>query len=130
MRFPWGDVIDHSWDNYLAQGSEYPYDMSPYTDDTHHPSLGDGSGHHTSPVGSSVPTGHRGSLYDMGGNLFERSWDWFSTSYYDSSPANNPRGPDGAISIASISGKEEARQSWTQPYPTTASVSVKGGRNS
>jgi formylglycine-generating enzyme required for sulfatase activity len=32
-------------------------------------------------------------LYDMHGNVFEWCWDWFSSNYYSSSPAQDPTGP-------------------------------------
>lgn len=43
------------------------------------------------PVGTKAP--NRIGTYDMSGNLYEWCWDWFSSTYYSSSPASNPTGP-------------------------------------
>ncbi|HOY56683.1 MAG TPA: SUMF1/EgtB/PvdO family nonheme iron enzyme [Verrucomicrobiota bacterium] len=51
------------------------------------------------PVGIFPPNGY--GLYDAAGNVWEWCWDWFSHTYYASSPADNPRGPAaGSVRVA------------------------------
>ena len=52
---------------------------------------GDNSGHETHPVGQKKP--NELGIYDMSGNVYEWCSDWYSSSYYSSSPRNNPEGP-------------------------------------
>ena len=90
-RFPWGYSINHSQANYLANGSLYAYDSSPYTTWVYHPTWNDGIIPYTSPAGSFSANGY--GLYDMAGNVSQWCSDLYLENYYSSSPSNNPTGP-------------------------------------
>ena len=90
QNFPWGNTINHTYDNYL--NSNYSYE-SPQNQG-YHPTYATGGEPYTSPVGCFSANGY--GLYDMAGNVWEWCWDCFG-SY----PAGSQTDPRGASSGSS-----------------------------
>ena len=99
-RFPWGDRISQSLDNYYGSPTSYTYDDGP----AGYNSIGSigGTDPATSPVGSFPANGY--GLHDMAGNVLELCWDWYGT--YAAGAQTDPRG------VASGSGRVCRGGSW------------------
>ena len=69
-RYPWGDTFDKSKLNSFENGNKDTTEVGKY------------------PSGAS-PYG----AYDMAGNVWEWTNDWYGENYYASSPKQNPQGP-------------------------------------
>jgi formylglycine-generating enzyme required for sulfatase activity len=67
--YPWGEKIDESFANFNYSVSD------------------------TTAVGSYENGKSPYGVYDMAGNVWEWVADWYSDTYYDRSPAENPSGP-------------------------------------
>ena len=99
-QFPWGNNTntDGTWANWESSGDPYESGDYPWTtpvgfyDGTLHlKSDFNWPGSATSYQTSNAVNGF--GLYDMGGNIWQWVNDWFSASYYSSSPSSNPTGP-------------------------------------
>ena len=116
-RFPWGDDIYHTQANY-SSSALYSYDKGPTRG--HHPLWNDGIQPYTSPVGffdgtmkykadynwpgsatsyQTTSGANNYGLYDMADNVWEWCNDWWSDSYYTSSPTDNPTGPTSGMYV-------------------------------
>ena len=56
-----------------------------------HPDYAAGGSPYTSPVDAFAPNGY--GLFDLAGNVLQWCGDWYTNSYYASSPGVDPRGP-------------------------------------
>ena len=112
-RFPWSDqdTIQHTRANYWSS-SGVSYDTSPTRG--FHPCWGAADNPLTCPVGffsgalqyaadwdwpgppdsyQTADAANDYGLYDMAGNVWEWCHDWYGSTYYATSPYENPRGP-------------------------------------
>ncbi|MBI1354529.1 MAG: SUMF1/EgtB/PvdO family nonheme iron enzyme [Acidobacteria bacterium] len=72
LKYPWGNERSHEEANYWRSGGRDRWK-------------------HTAPVASFPANGF--GLYDMAGNVYEWTADWYDEQYYGRSPAQDPPGP-------------------------------------
>jgi formylglycine-generating enzyme required for sulfatase activity len=96
--FPWGNFQTQEQVSNLPLGCSDKISVSPYTapgypapacDQPLYPDIEDTNEVDSYPLGAS-PYG----VLNMGGNVSEWVSDWYSPTYYLSSPVDNPQGPD------------------------------------
>ncbi len=98
--FPWGEYPnpDGTWSNWEASGDPYETGDYPWTTPVgfyngalHLKSAFNWPGSQTSYQTSNAVNGY--GLYDMAGNVWQWTNDWYDNDYYSISPASNPTGP-------------------------------------
>jgi len=81
--YPWGDAFDGEKTNVCDKNCKGG-SSNPYVDDGYAESA---------PVGSFPQDVSPYGIYDLAGNVFEWTADWYDEKYYRTSPAINPKGP-------------------------------------
>jgi formylglycine-generating enzyme required for sulfatase activity len=81
------EYVARAGTDYFYAGSDIIGDVAWYTSN---------SSGATHPVAQKDPNDW--GLYDMSGNVYEWTWDWYDSGYYSSSPSSDPEGPTSGSS--------------------------------
>ncbi len=111
-RFPWGDSISWSNANYYTSVGSVPYDEN--TTNGHHTSFSAVPLPYTNPADHFPPNGY--ALHDMSGNMLERCWDYWGSSY-DLLPTTDPLGlPSGQYRVIRGGSWDNGPSRLTSPF--------------
>ena len=107
-RFPWGEELEPGGEHRMNvfQGS-FPVQNT----------RADGYAG-TAPVDAFEPNGY--GLYQMTGNVWEWTADWFSQTYYRESPRQDPQGPEGGSARVMRGGSYLCHASYCNRYRVDA----------
>jgi len=82
-------ATEAEWEYAARAGTDLLYSGSDVVGDVAW--YGNNSGSTTHPVATKAPNAW--GLFDLSGNVWEWTWDWYGSSYYGSSPGTDPLGP-------------------------------------
>jgi serine/threonine-protein kinase len=83
--YPWGDTFDGTRLNYCDANCPYDHNRDNDYDDGYE---------RTAPVGTYESGASWVGALDMAGNVWEWVADWYDDNYYETSPSDNPAGPE------------------------------------
>jgi len=125
--YPWGDTFDGTKVNFCDKNC--PFDWADKTVD-------DGFAD-TAPVDSYESGQSPYGIYNLAGNVWEWTADWYSETYYQSSPLKNPLGPDSGTSRVLRGGAwyngdsyvRSADRNWLDPSYTDNNIGFRCARS-
>jgi len=88
--YPWGNSFDGSKANFCDENCPFDWSNKNYDD-----GYAD-----TAPVTAFSNGASVYGIYNLAGNVWEWVADWYDSSYYPTSPSNNPQGPASGQSRA------------------------------